>query len=81
MDEISENIFNEELNKLFLLKIHIRENYIWMNTRWSARSWSEEIQNTHYSSHSVSLNLKDDILLKANQWADQAQRERENTLV
>ena len=57
-------------------KIQIRENYIWMNTTWSARFWSEEIQNTPYSSHSVSLNLKDDILLKANQWADQAQRER-----
>ena len=27
MDEISENIFNEELDKLLLVKIQFRENY------------------------------------------------------
>ena len=28
MDEISENIFNEELDKLSLVKIQFRENYL-----------------------------------------------------
>ena len=28
MDEISEKSLNEELNKLFLVKIQLRENYI-----------------------------------------------------
>ena len=40
-------------------KIQIREDKIWMSTTWSARIWSEEIQNTHWLSLSVSLNLKD----------------------
>ena len=76
MDEISEIILNEELNKLSLVKIQFRENYFWMSTRWRSRIWSEEIQNTHCSSHNESLNLKERQLEKAHQWADQAQRER-----
>ena len=40
-------------------KIQIREDYIWMSTTWSAKILSEEIQNTHWLSLSVSLNLKD----------------------
>ena len=60
MDEISENILNEELNKLFLVKVQIREDYTLLSTTWRSRIWNEEIQNTHHSSHSVSLNLKDD---------------------
>ena len=36
------------------------EKIFWMSTSWRARTWSEEIQNTHYSSHNDSLNLKDD---------------------
>ena len=60
MDDISEKIFNEELNKLFLVKIRIREDYTWLSTTWRSRIWNEEILNTHHSSHSVSLNLKDD---------------------
>ena len=60
MDEISENILNEELNKLFLVKVQIREDYTWLSTAWRPKIWNEEIQNTHHSSHSVSLNLKDD---------------------
>ena len=28
MDEISENIFNEELNKLLLVKVQFREKYL-----------------------------------------------------
>ena len=60
MDEISKNIFNEELNKPFQRKIQIRENCVWMSTKWRSKIQSEEIQNTHWLSHSVSLNLKDD---------------------
>ena len=36
MNEISEKIWNEELNKLFLVKNQFRENYIWLSTT----SWS-----------------------------------------
>ena len=32
MDEISDNIFREELNKLFLVKIQNRENCTWLST-------------------------------------------------
>ena len=60
MDEISENIFNEGLNKLFLRKIQFRENHIWMNTTWRSRNRSEEIQNVHWLNRSMSLNRKDD---------------------
>ena len=76
MDKISENIFNEELDKLLSVKILFREIYTRLSTTWRSKIWNEEIQNTHYSSHSASLNLKDDNLLKANQCTDQAQRER-----
>ena len=53
MDEISENIFNEEHNKLFLGKVQIREDNTWLSIWWRSRIWSEEIQNTNYSSHSA----------------------------
>ena len=43
MDEISENIFNEELDKLLFLNIQFREDYIWMGTSWRSRIWNEEI--------------------------------------
>ena len=56
MDEISENIFNEELDKLLLVKILFRENYTRL---WRSKIQSEEVQNTHWLSHSVSLNLKE----------------------
>ena len=59
MNEVSENTLNEELDKLLLVKIQFRENYFWMSTRWRSRIWSEEIQKTHWLSHSVSLNLED----------------------
>ena len=36
-------------------KIQIREDYIWISTTWSARIWSEESQNTHWLSLSVSF--------------------------
>ena len=60
MDDISEKIFKKELNKLFLVKIRIREDYTWLSTTWRSRIWNEEILNTHDSSHSVSLSLKGD---------------------
>ena len=59
MDEISEHIFNEELDKLFMVKIQLREDYIWMSTSWRYRFWNEEIWIMHHSSHSVSLDHKD----------------------
>ena len=59
MDETSENTLNEELTKLFLVKIQFKENYTRLSTRWRSRIWNEEIQNLHYSSHSVSLDLND----------------------
>ena len=59
MDDISENIFNEEPNKLFSVKIPIREDYIWLSIRWRSGAWDGGVQNTNYSSRSVSLNLKD----------------------
>ena len=59
MNEISENTSNEELKKLFLVKIQFRENCTRLSTTWRSKIWSEEIQNTHYSSRNESLNLKD----------------------
>ena len=76
MKEISENTLNEELNKLFMVKIQFRENFTPLSTTWTSRIWNEDIQNVHYLSHNVSLNLKKQHSLMANQWADQAQRER-----
>ena len=66
MDEISENIFNEELDKLLLVKIQFRENYIWMSTTWRSKIQSEGIRNTHYSSHNESMKLKDNNYWKPN---------------
>ena len=60
MDEISEIIFNEELDKLLLGKIQFREK-IRMSTTWRSKIQSEEIQNTHRWSRNESLNLKDNI--------------------
>ena len=44
MDEISEKTWNEELNKLFLVKIQVRENYTELRTTWRSRIWNEEIR-------------------------------------
>ena len=59
MNEISENTSNEELNKLFLVKILFGKDDSRLSTTWRSKIWSEEIQNTHYSSHRVGLSLKD----------------------
>ena len=58
MNEISENTSNEELNKLFMVKIQFGENYIRLSTTWRYRTQHEEIENTHYLSHNESSNLK-----------------------
>ena len=60
MNEISENTLNAKINRIFLVKIQFRENYTRLSTAWTSKIWSEEIQNTHQSSHNVSMNLKDD---------------------
>ena len=60
MNEISEKTWNEELNKLFLVKVQLRENNIWLSTTWRSRTQSEEIQNMHWLNRDESLNLKDD---------------------
>ena len=59
-ERVLQEHLEQELNKLFLVKIRIREDETWLSTTWRSRIWNEEIQNTHYSNHSVSLNLKDD---------------------
>ena len=41
MNEISENTLNEELNKLFLVKIQFRENYARLSTTWRSKIWSD----------------------------------------
>ena len=56
MNEISEDILNEELNNIFLVKIQFRANVSPLST---TKFWNDEIQNTHNSSHNVSFNLKD----------------------
>ena len=60
MIEFSEDAWNEELTKLFLVKIQITEDCIWQSTTWRSKIWNEETQNTHYSSRNESLDLKDD---------------------
>ena len=46
MNEISEKTWNEELNKLFLVKIQLKD-FFWLGTNWRSRTQSEEIQNMH----------------------------------
>ena len=50
MNEISEKIFNEELNKLFLVKSQFRENKTRLSTTLRSKIQSEEIQSAHHSS-------------------------------
>ena len=58
-NESSEKTWNEELNKLFLVKIQLRENYIWLGATWRFRTQSEEIQNMRWLCRDENLNLKD----------------------
>ena len=76
MNEISENTLNEQLNKLFLVQIQFRENYTRLSTTW--RSKILERRNSEYALVEPQRELESQRqqLLEANQWADQAQRER-----
>ena len=76
MSEISENTSNEELNKLFLVKIQFREDETRLSTTW--RSTILERRNSEYALFESQRELESQRLqlLEANQWADQAQRER-----
>ena len=76
MNEISENTLNEELNKLFLVKIQLRGNYTRLSTTWTSKIWSEGTQNMKLIESQRVLESQRRQLLEANQWADQAQRER-----
>ena len=68
MNEISQKTWNEELNKLFLVKIQFRENNIhWMSTTWRSKIQSEEIQNTYWSESQRELESQRRQLLKVNQ--------------
>ena len=58
-NEISESTLNEELNKLFMVKIQFRENYTRLSTTWRSRIQNEEIQNMHCLSHKRALNPTD----------------------
>ena len=67
MDEISENIFNEELDKLFLVKIQFRENF-------DLHEYNMEIQNSERRNSEYALfesqrelESQRQQLLKANQ--------------
>ena len=46
----------------------VQRNYTRLGTTWKSKIWSEEMQNTHYSSHNESLNLKDDKYWKPINW-------------
>ena len=75
MNEISENTLNEELNKLLLVKIQFKN--------LNSTEYNMEIQNLERRNSECALiesqrELQSQRLqlLEANQWADQAQRER-----
>ena len=55
---------NEELNKLFLVKIQLREKIFWLSTAWRFRTWSEEIQHVRWLSRDERWTLEDDICWK-----------------
>ena len=67
---------NEEFNKLFLVKVQFGETYTRLSTTW--RSKILERRNSEYALVESPRELKSQRLqsLEANQWADQAQRER-----
>ena len=48
MNEISEKTWNEEFNKLFLMKIQFRENYARLGMTW--RSKIQKLRNSEYAS-------------------------------
>ena len=77
MNEISEDISNEELNKLFLVKIQFREK-----TRLST-TWRCTILERTNSEHALFESQRELVsqklqLLKDIHWTDQVQRETKN---
>ena len=76
MNEIFENTLNEELSKLFLVKIQFRENF--SSTEYNMEIQNLERRNSEYALFESQRELKSQRrqFLEANQWADQAQRER-----
>ena len=81
MNEISEKTWNEELNKPFLVKIPLRENFTRLSTTW--RSKILERRNSEYALFESQRELESQRLqlLEDNQWAEQAQRERTHLCV
>ena len=76
MNEIFGDTWNEELNKLFLVQIHFRESCTRLSTTW--RSTNLERRNSEYELFESQRELESQRrqILKVNQWADQAQRQR-----
>ena len=75
MNEISEKTWNEELNKLFLVKSQLRENFFL--TGYDLEIQNLERRNSEYALVESRRELESQRwqLLEANQWTDQAQRE------
>ena len=69
MDEISEKTWNEELNKQFLVKIHFRVQHEDQNLERKTLEYALFEPQRDLESQRLQL-------LKANQWANQGQRER-----
>ena len=76
MIEISEDTLNEELTKLFLTKIQVRENHTRLGTIWRPKIL--ERRNSEYTSFESQRELETQRLqlLEPIQWADQAQWEK-----
>ena len=71
MIDISEDTWNEELNKLFLVKIQFRENYIRLSTKWRTnilewRNSEHALFESQRELESQRLQLSQDIY-----WTDQ----------
>ena len=75
MNEISDKTWNEELNKLFLVKGQLRENFFL--TEYDLEIQNLERRNSEYALVESRRELESQRrqLLEANQWTDQAQRE------
>ena len=76
MNDISENTLNEEVNRIFLVKIQFRE--IFFSTEWNMEIQNLERRNSGYALFESQRELESQRrqMLEANQWADQAQRQR-----
>ena len=76
MNEISEKTWNEELNKLFLVKFSSEKIIFDWVRPGDSELWAKEIQNIFFLIESRrELESQRRQLMEANQWADQTQRE------